>query len=77
MAREEDASLDACIASVSAEKQNDAAHRAVCRQCVVHGPPSHGLLHERPFVSFPGIDDTRASVPAQTRPISDEQIASR
>ena len=65
---ERDASIDACIASVRAKKR---MLRRIERYAdVVITNPSHGLLHERPFVSFPivGIPRVVAAEPAPPRP---------
>ncbi len=62
MAREAHASLDACIATVRTKKQM--IRRVERYSDVVITNPSHGLLHERPFVSFPAVGIPRV-VPAE------------
>jgi hypothetical protein len=64
MAKEQNASLDACVASVRAKKR---LIRRVERYAdVVITNPSHGLLHERPFVSFPVVGIPRVVAPEQS-----------
>ncbi len=53
MASEQHASLDACIESVRAKKRM--IQRIERYADVVITNPSHGLLHERPFASFPAV----------------------
>jgi hypothetical protein len=53
MAASRGVSIDACIASVRAKKRM--LRRVERHATVILTNPSHGLLHERPFVSFPTV----------------------
>ncbi len=63
MAREAHASLDACIATVRAKKRM--IQRVERYADIVITNPSHGLLHERSFVSFPAVGIPRV-VPVES-----------